>query len=446
MKKRNYLAAVLLLLGMAVFTGCGNSKKNQAENSEKDTEEAKTEESEKSGEDILDFKAEDYVKLGDYKGLSVKYPIPEVFEDDVEFSIQQLVEEHTEYKEIKDRASQEGDSVNIDFTGVIDGEEFDGGSGEDFDLVIGSGEFLEEFEKNLIDKNAGETFTFPVTFPEDYNEMDPSLNGKTAEFTVTVNKISEVIVPEYNDEFVKKVSDYSTTAEYEEFLNADLMIYAQDESDSAAGEDALALAVQNALEQEGVDTRVQTAVEMQKVAEPYILRRALRHLEKGRTVEGYEFYASLMGMEYEEFLDEMGENAVEEGTQAQTNEYLVVQAIADQEGLSVTEDSYQEEAKALAEEYEYESVEELEADYGKSGIIIQIVREKVVAFLCENAELEEVSQEEYYQDDEEVIEDETEDSEADEEVPEEEPDGETAGETPEEEPDGETPEEETDEE
>ncbi len=153
-----------------------------------------------------------------------------------------------------------------------------------------------------------------------------------------------------------------------------------------------------------------------------------------------------MGMEYEEFLDEMGENAVEEGTQAQTNEYLVVQAIADQEGLSVTEDSYQEEAKALAEEYEYESVEELEADYGKSGIIIQIVREKVVAFLCENAELEEVSQEEYYQDDEEVIEDETEDSEADEEVPEEEPDGETAGETPEEEPDGETPEEETDEE
>lgn len=422
MKKRNYLAAVLLLLGMAVFTGCGNSKKNQAENSEKDTEEAKTEESEKSGEDILDFKAEDYVKLGDYKGLSVKYPIPEVFEDDVEFSIQQLVEEHTEYKEIKDRASQEGDSVNIDFTGVIDGEEFDGGSGEDFDLVIGSGEFLEEFEKNLIDKNAGETFTFPVTFPEDYNEMDPSLNGKTAEFTVTVNKISEVIVPEYNDEFVKKVSDYSTTAEYEEFLNADLMIYAQDESDSAAGEDALALAVQNA------------------TVDGY--PKALYDYFYDETVEGYEFYASLMGMEYEEFLDEMGENAVEEGTQAQTNEYLVVQAIADQEGLSVIEDSYQEEAKALAEEYEYESVEELEADYGKSGIIIQIVREKVVAFLCENAELEEVSQEEYYQDDEEVIEDETEDSEADEEVPEEEPDGET----PEEEPHGETPEEETDEE
>lgn len=426
MKKRKYLAAVLLLLGMAVFTGCGNSKKNQAENSEKDTEEAKTEESEKSGEDILDFKAEDYVKLGDYKGLSVKYPIPEVFEDDVEFSIQQLVEEHTEYKEIKDRASQEGDSVNIDFTGVIDGEEFDGGSGEDFDLVIGSGEFLEEFEKNLIDKNAGETFTFPVTFPEDYNEMDPSLNGKTAEFTVTVNKISEVIVPEYNDEFVKKVSDYSTTAEYEEFLNADLMIYAQDESDSAAGEDALALAVQNA------------------TVDGY--PKALYDYFYDETVEGYEFYASLMGMEYEEFLDEMGENAVEEGTQAQTNEYLVVQAIADQEGLSVTEDSYQEEAKALAEEYEYESVEELEADYGKSGIIIQIVREKVVAFLCENAELEEVSQEEYYQDDEEVIEDETEDSEADEEAAEEEPDGETAGETPEEEPHGETPEEETDEE
>lgn len=433
MKKRRYLAALLLLLGMAVFTGCGNSKKNQEDSASRKTEDEKTEESddagETAGEDVLDFKAEDYVKLGEYKGLNVKYPIPEVSGDDVEFSIQQLVEENTEYKEIKDRAAQEGDSVNIDFTGVIDGEAFDGGTGEDFDLVIGSGEFLEEFEKNLVDKNAGEAFTFPVTFPEDYNEMDTELNGKTAEFTVTINTISEVIVPEYNDEFVKKVSDYNTTAEYEEYLNADLMISAQEESDSAAGEDALVLAVENA-KVEGYP-------------------QALYDFFYNETVEGYQFYASLMGMEYDEFLDEMGEGAVEEATEAQTNEYLVVQAIADQEGLAVTEDSYQEEAKALAEEYEYESVEEFEADYGKAGIITQIVREKVVNFLCENANLEEVSQEEYYQEEEEMMDEDTEDTEADGETPETETEDETSenetnGETPEAETDGETPETETD--
>lgn len=397
MRRKKYFAIALVLSGaMAFSAGCGSTKKeaessveNKADQdiagedsgeSAGDAAEAGGAETENNHEDALNFKAEDYVKLGEYKNLKVQYPVPEVLEEDVEYAIQELQDENKEYREITDRPSKEGDSVNIDYTGTLDGEEFEGGSDTDYELVLGSGDFLEDFENSLIGKNKGETVTFPVTFPEEY--FDSEVEGKQAEFTVTVNKISEVIVPEYTDEFVAKVTDYKTIEEYEEYIRGDLISAAQEESVSASGEDALALAVENA-EIDGYP-------------------QELYDFYYDETIAGYQFYASLMGMEYDEFLEQMGEGAVEDAALAQVNEYLVVQAIADKEGLTVTEEGYQEEAEALLEEYEYDTVEDLEADYGKTSIITQIVRSRVVNFLYENADVEEVSQDEYYGEDEEA--------------------------------------------
>ena len=388
MRRRKYLAVVLILSGaMAFSAGCGNTKKGTENTAKQDSAGEDSDEStkeqgdaENAYDDVLNFKAEDYVKLGDYKNLKVQYPVPEVLEEDVEYAIQELQEENKEYREITDRPSKEGDSVNIDYTGVMDGEEFEGGSDTDYELVLGSGDFLEDFENSLIGKNKGETVTFPLTFPEEY--FDSEAEGKQAEFTVTINKISEVIVPEYTDEFVAEVTDYKTIEEYEEYIRGDLIATAQEESASASGEDALAMAVENA-EVDGYP-------------------QELYDFYYDETVSGYQFYASMMGMEYEEFLEQMGEGAVEDAAIAQVNEYLVAQAIADKEGLAVTEEGYQEEAQALLEEYEYDTVEELEADYGKTSIITQIVRSRVVNFLYENADVEEVSQDEYYGEDEEL--------------------------------------------
>lgn len=397
MRRKKYFAIALVLSGAMVFSaGCGNTKKEaessvedkadqdaageDSEESAGDAGETSGAETENNHEDALNFKAEDYVKLGEYKNLKVQYPVPEVLEEDVEYAVQELQDENKEYREITDRPAKEGDSVNIDYTGTLDGEEFEGGSDTDYELVLGSGDFLEDFENSLIGKNKGETVTFPVTFPEEY--FDSEVEGKQAEFTVTVNKISEVIVPEYTDEFVAKVTDYKTIEEYEEYIRGDLISAAQEESVSASGEDALALAVENA-EIDGYP-------------------QELYDFYYDETIAGYQFYASLMGMEYEEFLEQMGEGAVEDAALAQVNEYLVVQAIADKEGLTVTEEGYQEEAEALLEEYEYDTVEDLEADYGKTSIITQIVRSRVVNFLYENADVEEVSQDEYYGEDEEA--------------------------------------------
>ncbi len=111
------------------------------------------------------------------------------------------------------------------FYGTIDGEEFEDGSAEDFDLELGAGYFLDDFEAQLVGANAGETKELTVVFPEEYDE---TLAGKEAKFTVKVNSISEKSIPEYNDAFVSSISDYSTTAEYEDSLKAELLASQQE--------------------------------------------------------------------------------------------------------------------------------------------------------------------------------------------------------------------------
>ena len=143
MKKRNYILTVILAAAVLV-TGCGEKSDKKAESAA----------DQNSTGDVLDFDAEEYVKLGDYKGLDVTYPsVQEITDQDVEQYIQEQLEENIEYKEV-DRASKEGDTVNIDYTGTINGEEFEGGSDTEYDLELGSQDFLPEFEESLVGKKA----------------------------------------------------------------------------------------------------------------------------------------------------------------------------------------------------------------------------------------------------------------------------------------------------
>lgn len=381
MKRKSYLLAAAVVLGLAVFAGCGGKKQDSAGETKADgTEEA----SGGAQDESAGYQVDDYVTLGDYKGLSVEYLIPEVTDDDVEMYIQGELEENAEYKEITDRPVQDGDSVNIDFTGKIDGEEFEGGSGEDYDLLLGNGEFIEDFEANLIGKNSGETVTFKATFPEDYDE---ELGGKEAEFTVTINSISEVVVQEYNDDYVASVSDCKTTAEYEAQKKEELLESEKENSLLEAGESALSQAVENATvtgyPQELYDTLYAEAE------------------------ENYKLFAEFMGMEYEDFLteyigtDDLGGEVLE-----QVNEALVVQAIAQKEGLEAKDAEYESEATKMAEEEGYDSLESYEEDYGKDYIKRQLVRNKVLNFLYESAKVNEVAQDQVeFEEGEEDLED-----------------------------------------
>ena len=165
---------------------------------------------------IKGIKATDYVTLCDYKNIEV--PLSEVTYTDEEFKdvIEQNLAAHQVLKE--EGVVADGDKVNIDYVGTMDGVEFEGGNsgGNGYDLTIGSGQFIEGFESQLIGHKAGEDVTVKVTFPEDYSQAD--LAGKPAEFAVTIHGI--YADPEYNDDFVKE--NYpdmgSTVAEYEQTL------------------------------------------------------------------------------------------------------------------------------------------------------------------------------------------------------------------------------------
>jgi trigger factor len=313
-----------------------------------------------------------YVTLGDYKGLDLTMIKTEVTDDMVQDEIDYLLEDNATYTEITDRGAEEGDIVNIDYSGTIDGEEFDDSSAEDFDLELGSGYLLDDLEAALVGVQTGETTEVTVTFPDDYDE---DLAGKEAVFTVTMNSISVEEIPEYTDDFIASVTDYSTTAEYEEALKSELYLSTEEDNRSVAGYDALSMVVENAT----FDGYPQDLYDSCK--EDY---DALN-----------EAYAEMFGLELSdlELSDEETQSAVED----MVYEYMVCAVIADEEGLSVTDDEYEEYLEENYELYGYESAEEYEEDQTKESIMEEILTEKVQDFLVDNANVTEVTEDEYYE-------------------------------------------------
>ena len=161
-----------------------------AQESESAAEEAEEPSDYVSAFDLGDIN--EYVELGEYKNIRVTAQDTEVTDEEVEEELNSQVENSVpDYEKITEGTVAEGDVANIDFVGRMDGEEFDGGSGEDFNLTIGSGQFIEGFESGLIGKNIGETVVLDLSFPEDYSKTKPELNGKPVEFTVTINYVQE---------------------------------------------------------------------------------------------------------------------------------------------------------------------------------------------------------------------------------------------------------------
>lgn len=153
------------------------------------------------------------VTLGEYKGLTVEKTQPQQVTDaDVDAEIQRLRERNARYIEVTDRPVQEGDEVNLDYCGKIDGVAFEGGTAQKQTLVIGSHTFIPGFEEQIVSMNLEETKDIQVTFPEDYHAED--LKGKNAVFTCTVHGISVKQLPEIDDEFAKDASEFSTMEEF----------------------------------------------------------------------------------------------------------------------------------------------------------------------------------------------------------------------------------------
>ncbi len=152
----------------------------------------------KNLEFIATFEVYPEIELQDFSAIEIEKKLADIKDEDIDKMIETLREQRKTYQEVE-RASQEGDQVNIDFTGTIDGEKFEGGESKGTNLVLGSKRMIPGFEDGLAGLNAGEEKTLCLTFPEDYHSNDYA--GKAVEFAVTVNSVSESVLPELNDDF-----------------------------------------------------------------------------------------------------------------------------------------------------------------------------------------------------------------------------------------------------
>ena len=152
------------------------------------------------------------VKISSYKGMKIKQFAYTVKDEEVDAELARVQDRNARKVEITDRAAQNGDIVNIDFVGTVDGVKFDGGEAEGFDLTLGSGQFIPGFEDQVVGMNIGESKDVNVTFPENYQAEN--LKGKAAVFAVKLNKIQGKELPEVTDEFIKEARGSETVEEY----------------------------------------------------------------------------------------------------------------------------------------------------------------------------------------------------------------------------------------
>ena len=308
-----------------------------------------------------------------YTGIEATREAVEVTDQDIQDRINSVLDSNKTKTEVTDRAIQDGDVVNIDFVGKIDGKEFDGGSSKGYDLVIGSNSFIEGFESGLIGHNKGEAVSLNLTFPADYASKDYA--GKNVVFDVTINTISTQSTPEFTDDFVKGISqDYKTTAEYTAYVKDSL----QEEKETSA-EQTLRYNIWDQVIANATVSEVP-----QSVTDRYydLLNKT------------YEQYAAQTGMKLEDFLSSYygmdmatyGDN-LKKQAESMGKESLVISYIASKEKIDVTDEELQKEAENYATQYGYESVDAFLEATDKDALKETLMNEKVIDFVVDNAKI-----------------------------------------------------------
>lgn len=363
----------------ALMTGCGNADTDTAETTQESMAESETG-TEAGTEDygpeayLSGINVADYVTLGEYKGVEVSVDAPVVTDEYLDSYIDYVLQSNMVTTEITDRPVEEGDIVNIDYEGKIDGVAFDGGTAQGYDLTIGSGTFIDGFEDGLIGAETGETVDVNVTFPENYQGEEVA--GKDAVFTVTVNSISVETLPELTDEFIQGLDvGVNTVEEYRQYAYDLLM-----EEEQATHDSNAEIAVLEA---------VMAGSQIQDPPEDMTNRYY------NRIIDNMTYYASLYGYDLETFLSMQGtsEDAIRESAAQAGQEIIVMQAIADAEGLSVTDEELDAEIETNAGSLGYDDVEEYRASLDVEGYREYMMSEKVLNFLLENAVVTDVEPE-----------------------------------------------------
>ena len=373
---------MLLVMALSV-TGCSQktatkdkdtkteetAKTDDAEETESDNTEDTSEDTPTTAELMAGIDVEKCVTLGDYKGVTVEKTIQSVTDEDVQNEIDNAL---ANYPVEVDRAAKEGDTVNIDYVGKIDGEEFDGGSDQGADLKLGSGKFNDGFEDGLIGARKGETRTLNLTFPEDYTQ---DLAGKAVEFTVTVNAVKEPLSEPTDQWVADNIEGYDNIADYKAGIRSE-----QEESNEQTAENQVRYAAwTQVIDNCTINEYPETLVEVGKKLYEQQVETYAKYA--GMELDAYIESSGLTQEEYQSNMEEYGKNVAAQA--------LVCQAICDKEGFAIGDDDYQKALQDMLTEYGC-TEDELIQTYGQDNVEQSIMLNRVSNLILENANVTEV--------------------------------------------------------
>lgn len=312
------------------------------------------------------------VKIGSYKGMKIKKFEYTVTDADVAVELTKLQERNARKVDVTDRAAQKGDIVTIDFSGSVNGEKFEGGSAEKYDLELGSGSFIPGFEDQIVGMNIGEDKDITVTFPENYQAEN--LKGKEAVFAIHLHAIKGKELPEVNDEFVKNAAACDTVEDYRKKTMDRLSKQAKKRSTDET-ENSIIEAICATAEAEIPQAMIESAIDSM------VQNMEYRMMYQGIKLEDYLKYTGTSMADYRK--------GFEEAAKKQVLSQLVIEKIIKDEGIGATDAEVEvkiaEQAASVekdVEEYK-KNMDPRQLEYIKNDIIIT----KLFDFLQANNEM-----------------------------------------------------------
>jgi len=309
------------------------------------------------------------VELGKYKGVKCTKIDTSVSDEEIDKRIEEEREKDSRIVPVTDRAIKDKDIATIDFEGFVDDVAFDGGKGTDYELTIGSHSFIDNFEEQLIGKSIGEDTEVNVTFPDDYHEK--SLAGKPALFKVSVKDIKEKQIPELDEDYVSD-KGFDSVDEYREDIKKGIAGRKENEA-KAKKEDELLEAIIEDSKMDIPDAMIDTEADS-------LVRSFTRNIvSQGMSLEMYMQYT---GMTQERIKDQMKEQA-----EKNIKSRLVLEAVAEAEGIESTEEDFDKEVEKMASQYRMETdkLKEMMMDEEKENIHHDIKMQKAVDLILSEA-------------------------------------------------------------
>lgn len=318
------------------------------------------------------------IEVKNYKGLEVTKVASEVTDADVDADLKRIQQSQARLETVEGRKTQDGDTVVIDFDGSIDGKHFDGGNAENFELNLGSGQFIPGFEEQLIGKDAGETVDVKVTFPENYNAKD--LAGKDALFETKIHEIKVEVLPEIDDDLASDVSEFETLAELKADVKKNLEKNARDGDETQMKNELL----DKLCETNEVDVPASMVED-----------------EIDRMLNEMNQQLAYQGMSLDQYMQILGQTMkdVREGARVDANKRvamrILIRAVVAKEGIEATEAELEDELRKFAEQYG-QTVEQVKKVMGEDNMKFfaeDVKTRKAIDFMFDNAKLVEKKEE-----------------------------------------------------